>query len=581
MSSSTTTGSSGAFAGGYGSTADGVFAFAFGNQVTAAGTNSLAIGRFLETATTPAMIFGTGFSPTSRLTNSTPNSLMIGFNSIKPTFFVSGAIGNGYTGKIGIGDITTPLAKLHIKGDANEDADILLMPNSNKYAAVKFGDVSGSSPNRIRALPSGDLDFFTASDFVFWDNNVGIGIYNPAEKLDVKGNIKTTGFILENGQQAANKVLLSDANGLANWVDPMSLNVDDGDWTIVGNDMYCSNNNHMVGIGTPYPAHKLDVHVSGGVYLAHFLNPTSSGYGIYVQGGYQDHPILDLNDNAGNQRMVVLGSGEVGIGTPSPQCPLHIEVSSSSPYSDAEYFKVTHDVTLGSGLTSIGQSGGNGPAIIQQAGNNNFSTGGPRLAFKQKSFNGDVGLDISTYTKTDGSVHYSAISAESSGFYLVSTENIILRTGPAKSENVYFTANGDVGIGTGSPDARLEVAGNIKATDLELSGTVSAGQLDIGTFTTDYLYVTNKLEAGEIEVKDMTKWKDEVFEEDYPLLTLNEVEKYINENGHLPDIPSESDVLENGYNVGEMDALLLQKIEELTLYVIELEKKIIKYQRDN
>jgi hypothetical protein len=58
------------------------------------------------------------------------------------------------------------------------------------------------------------------------------------------------------------------------------------------------------------------------------------------------------------------------------------------------------------------------------------------------------------------------------------------------------------------------------------------------------------------------------------LPSLTEVEAFINKNKHLPDVPSESEVLENGINLGEMDALLLQKIEELTLYVIELEKKL-------
>ncbi|PXY01808.1 hypothetical protein DF185_03940, partial [Marinifilum breve] len=55
---------------------------------------------------------------------------------------------------------------------------------------------------------------------------------------------------------------------------------------------------------------------------------------------------------------------------------------------------------------------------------------------------------------------------------------------------------------------------------------------------------------------------------------LKEVESFIEENKHLPDIPSEKEVLENGIAVGEMNAKLLQKIEELTLYVIEQNKKI-------
>jgi len=55
---------------------------------------------------------------------------------------------------------------------------------------------------------------------------------------------------------------------------------------------------------------------------------------------------------------------------------------------------------------------------------------------------------------------------------------------------------------------------------------------------------------------------------------LKEVEDYIDKNGHLPDIPSESEVLKNGVSLGEMQTKLLQKIEELTLYVIQLEKEI-------
>ena len=72
----------------------------------------------------------------------------------------------------------------------------------------------------------------------------------------------------------------------------------------------------------------------------------------------------------------------------------------------------------------------------------------------------------------------------------------------------------------------------------------------------------------------MDGWSDFVFGNDYNLLTLSEVEDYIDKNGHLPDIPSEAEVEENGINIGEMQAKLLQKIEELTLYVIQLEKEI-------
>nr|NQU89282.1 hypothetical protein [Bacteroidota bacterium] len=81
------------------------------------------------------------------------------------------------------------------------------------------------------------------------------------------------------------------------------------------------------------------------------------------------------------------------------------------------------------------------------------------------------------------------------------------------------------------------------------------------------------LKANEIEIQ-LDVWSDYVFNEDYNLPELKEVEIFIKENKHLPDVPSEAEVLEDGVNLGEMDAILLKKIEELTLYLIEQQKEI-------
>lgn len=80
------------------------------------------------------------------------------------------------------------------------------------------------------------------------------------------------------------------------------------------------------------------------------------------------------------------------------------------------------------------------------------------------------------------------------------------------------------------------------------------------------------LYAKEIQVQTSV-WADYVFNSNYRLRSLDEVEKFILKNKHLPDMPSEAEVLENGINVAQMNALLLQKIEELTLYMIELKKE--------
>jgi hypothetical protein len=110
---------------------------------------------------------------------------------------------------------------------------------------------------------------------------------------------------------------------------------------------------------------------------------------------------------------------------------------------------------------------------------------------------------------------------------------------------------------------------------------LSSGNVGIGTMAlSDYkLSVEGKIRAREIEVNAST-WADFVFAEDYPLKSLSEIEKYIAEKKHLPNVPSEKEVLAKGINLGEMDAILLQKIEELTLYIIDLEKRLRKVENE-
>ncbi len=85
-------------------------------------------------------------------------------------------------------------------------------------------------------------------------------------------------------------------------------------------------------------------------------------------------------------------------------------------------------------------------------------------------------------------------------------------------------------------------------------------------------------QAGQVKAKSikvtLSGWSDFVFDNDRHLPSLSEVENYIKNNRHLPDIPSAKEVEDNGVDLGEMNAKLLQKVEELTLYVIDLQKQI-------
>lgn len=78
---------------------------------------------------------------------------------------------------------------------------------------------------------------------------------------------------------------------------------------------------------------------------------------------------------------------------------------------------------------------------------------------------------------------------------------------------------------------------------------------------------------------DTETWADYVFKDDYKLMSLAKVEEFIIEKGHLPNIPSEEVILKDGIDVAEMNVLLLQKIEELTLYLIDQEKQILELKK--
>ncbi|WP_417799966.1 hypothetical protein [Tenacibaculum sp.] len=239
------------------------------------------------------------------------------------------------------------------------------------------------------------------------------------------------------------------------------------------------------------------------------------------------------------------------------------------------------------------------------------------------------------------SLHLHNIEGKASGFVLnsgalpVSTGSVFYETGDIQFKTMFSNTldlrnklfvNGDVGIGTTNPEAKLQIkdAGTSGVTTLQLNNRMkfrgdgvftwgntadhgllsweasktivgaqstkdlslfangtekmiikTNGNVGVGTTTTGShkLAVEGSIGAREIKVEG-SGWSDFVFEKEYELPTLKEVESHIKEKGHLKDIPSAKEVEKNGFYLGAMDAKLLQKIEELTLYTIQQEKKI-------
>ena len=136
-----------------------------------------------------------------------------------------------------------------------------------------------------------------------------------------------------------------------------------------------------------------------------------------------------------------------------------------------------------------------------------------------------------------------------------------------KASGYNFT-NGNVGIGTTTPAYKLDVAGTIRTNGMIVNGAVNA----IGTVHADSIIADRTIRAEEIIVE--TTGADFVFAEDYQLRPLSEVKAFIEENKHLPEIKSAQEMQENGVSVSELQIQLLQKIEELTLYILQQEKRI-------
>ena len=159
-----------------------------------------------------------------------------------------------------------------------------------------------------------------------------------------------------------------------------------------------------------------------------------------------------------------------------------------------------------------------------------------------------------------------------------------------------ITSGGNVGIGITDPQEKLHVNGTIRSTSLiaqsiTLNGetlglwsdnnnviSYTGGDVTIGVSTPNSgakLTVNGRIASTEVKVEAING-PDYVFKEDYQLKSISEVEDFIQANNHLPGIPSAKEMAKNGVQLGEFNMLLLQKIEELTLYAIEQQKQIDK-----
>jgi len=135
-------------------------------------------------------------------------------------------------------------------------------------------------------------------------------------------------------------------------------------------------------------------------------------------------------------------------------------------------------------------------------------------------------------------------------------------------------------------DGDMTLGGSLTSSgNVTMTGNVAIGG---STFATGYdLSVDGKIICEELRVNMSGNWPDYVFRKDYDLMTIPELSRFIEQNGHLPEVPAASEIEKTGIDVGEMQKIMMKKIEELSLYIIqqqegqeELSNYIIKQQEE-
>lgn len=272
------------------------------------------------------------------------------------------------------------------------------------------------------------------------------------------------------------------------------------------------------------------------------LSNTTSGI---ILGMYSNVPTLFVSPSSGENR-----TGKVAIGNvTSPSAKLHIKADTSGENENA-------DIMLETSASSQ-------YAAIYFKTTDNFirmrNTAG--LEFNAPRFNFQTGkVGIGNVSAPQATLHIKAYSSENANIMLQTTDN-------TKDAAIIFCNTSNT-ISVGSNNMM-----NFAAT----SYSFTTGKVGIGCVNNmnDFaLAVQGGVVSTKVSVLDIDTWPDFVFGNNYKLMNLYELEQYINTNQHLPEVPSAEEVSASGIDLGEMNAILLQKVEELTLHIIELQKQI-------
>ncbi len=459
----------------------------------------------------------------------------------------------------------------------------LIIENTVSDANIKLVNGDGTVGNIAYDNGTDGLEFRTDGATRFYvgdDGKVGVGTTTPSELLQVTGaahihnqvggiKFDAVPSVSQNGYVRSS--ILSSRDADLEWDDV------NNQWTLGSG----SNSNDFAAI----------IHRSTGELS--FSTGTASAFSSLSDGEFRDQ----------YERLTILGEGNVGIGTSAPVDHLHIEYDDADVYSsttmqDNGVRIRNRNNSLNDGMFSSlrflasannGNKNANGAINLIQLNSNKHTSdfsfqlrnsGGDYLEVMRMRSTGNVGIGTTTpreRLEVDGSILVQdAVSsdpaARMAGFYPYKDKayGMELHYQQSKWGLAVFARNGsDIRLGHYSADETQQ-------DNLDAKIVVKAdGNIGIGTNSPDEkLTVKGKIHTEEVKVDLSVPAPDYVFEEEYDLPTLESIEKFIKSEKHLPEIPSAAEMEENGVELGTMNMLLLKKIEELTLYTLEQESKL-------
>jgi hypothetical protein len=471
--------------------------------------------------------------------------------------------------------------------------------------------------------------------------NVGIGTTNPNSSAALEIESGNKGLLIprmtenqrNNIKSPANALLVYQTNGASGFYffeasknvwsplnsnDVKSIAADPFDWTLSGNALNTSSPGNSLGttnfIGSTNAAGIVFKTTASGL-LTGFISPTNTNLTLgYKAGGNLASGTTFIgvfNTAIGTEAMAVntSGSKNVSIGFKS----LFANANGSDNVALGTQ-ALTANVS-GSGNVAVGYqsmrtnvSGGNNLAFglwtlrDNQTGGTNVAIGYGALA-KNTSGSNNVGIGGNTLQANLIGTDNTAIGLNA-GYSALGTGNLFLGRASGYTE----TGSNNLYLANSSTTTPL-IKGSFDGGNVKInvkpqvgSSTSTLGFLAIGDFSdanfndatkvpvvgNGYrLYVQDGLMTEKIKValKSTADWADYVFEPEYKhkMMTLGEVEKFINENKHLPNVPSANEMASNGIDVSKTSKMFMEKIEELTLYLIELNKdvKALKLENEN